>query len=226
MPQSIVNALATNLKLQAPLQYYRTLAVLSQTSHKGTIASRFRNETIDGIAVAAPPLAEYIQDLYSNRANIDEVRIDLQIQDKELITKEEVSQSLRHLGNKAAGIDQLKDTHLKRNHENIALIDKMTDFYNSCLRNGHLPAYMTTARVIPLSKNDTAFPPTGEVRTIAITPAVTKVFEKIMNTRLAQQIEEHKLLDTHQRGFRRGTCTAHNIRDVAELLARVSNECQ
>ena len=42
-----------------------------------------------------------------------------------------------------------------------------------------MPQYMKKAKIIPLSKdaNNSQFPEVGQVRTIAVTPAISKLFE-------------------------------------------------
>ena len=39
------------------------------------------------------------------------------------------------------------------------------------------PAYLGTARFVPLSKTDSAFPKPDDVRTIAVLPAISKLIE-------------------------------------------------
>jgi hypothetical protein len=59
------------------------------------------------------------------------------------------------------------------------MIKKIAESFNKWMAAGKLPKFKTTARIIPLSKSETAFPKRGEIRTISITPAITKVFENI-----------------------------------------------
>ena len=46
------------------------------------------------------------------------------------------------------------------------------------------PAYLGTARFVPLSKTDSAFPKPDDVRTIAVLPAISKLIEICILQRL------------------------------------------
>jgi hypothetical protein len=102
---------------------------------------------------------------------------------EDFIRQEEVIAALRSLGNKACGLDQLKDTLLKRHTDDEKITRKITEEFNTWLRKGRLPAYCTKARMIALSKEDSPFPAYGNIRTLSITPAITKVFEKVVQKR-------------------------------------------
>jgi hypothetical protein len=70
-----------------------------------------------------------------------------------LLTPHEVKQQMLRLGNKAVGVDELKDTQLKLASSDDKIVEKVTLTFNKWL-NGDLkiPGYCTTARIIPLSK--------------------------------------------------------------------------
>lgn len=93
--------------------------------------------------------------------------------------------------------------------------------FNSWIKQGKLPTYCTTARAIALSKEATPFPSIGQIRTIAITPAITKVFEKVIQYRLSQFVEEAGLIHPKQRGFRKEKSTLININELLLLLKEV-----
>jgi hypothetical protein len=69
VPDSILKALATQLRLQAPLEYYRMLSIIAKTDKQSTLAVRFRDTVVDGIAVKAISLSQYIRSLYKNQHN-------------------------------------------------------------------------------------------------------------------------------------------------------------
>ena len=60
---------------------------------------------------------------------------------------------------------------------------------------------MKTARIIPLSKEDTAYPQVGNVRTISILPTTYKIFERIIFQRLEEEVQENSPIHSTQRGF-------------------------
>jgi len=115
------------------------------------------------------------------------------------------------LGNKAIGIDGLKDTVIKKAQSDLTVVSKLTNAFNSWTETGRLPQYMTTARVIPLSKTSSPFPSKGDVRTISITPAITKLYEKVIYVKLLKEVQEKNLISKEQRGFIPGQGTITNI---------------
>ena len=77
-------------------------------------------------------------------------------------------------------MDQLRDTQLK----SLCKIPKVAEKLRSCfeyyLNGGALPDYFATAKTVFLSKDGTAYPKEGDVRTIAVLPAICKLYETIM----------------------------------------------
>ena len=79
-----------------------------------------------------------------------------------------------------------------------------------------LPTYMKEARTVMLSKSNTKFPPVGDVRVIAILPAISKLYEVFLLRELREQTELHHPLHPNQRGFvPGGSC----LKNIAELVA-------
>jgi len=112
----------------------------------------------------------------------------------EAFTYNEVSSAMGSLGNKAVGVDALKDTIIKKASVDEQIVQNITNEFNKWQAAGKMPYYTTTARVIPISKKTSAFPPVGEIRTISITPAITKLFEKILYNKITREVDEKKLL--------------------------------
>jgi hypothetical protein len=73
---------------------------------------------------------------------------------------------------------------------------------------------------VPLSKDPegSQFPKYGEVRTIAVTPAIAKLYELCLLQRLTAETELKCPLHPHQRGFRAKLSTEHNLADVFALI--------
>ena len=53
-----------------------------------------------------------------------------------------------------------------------------------------IPGYLKQARVIMLSKTDSQYPEVGDVRVIAILPALTKLYEIFLQRELQKNIDE------------------------------------
>jgi hypothetical protein len=80
---------------------------------------------------------------------------------------------------KAKGVDELEDKMFKDPEIWEMIRHKTLSFFNNCLAEAKVPTYFKKARVVPLSKdpNGSQFPKYGEVRTIAVTPAIAKLYE-------------------------------------------------
>jgi hypothetical protein len=101
----------------------------------------------------------------------------------------EVNTAIANLGNKAIGVDLLKDTTLKK-VLTPEIVSKISDSYNCWIRKGNIPQYASTARVVALSKTGSPYPPKGQIRTISILPAITKIYEKAILARMTQSNSE------------------------------------
>jgi hypothetical protein len=135
------------------------------------------------------------------------------------ITTEDITKALKHLSkNKALGLDGLKDTQI---HEYLTIPNvllKVSTFFTNSLTKGSLPSYFKTARVVPISKTSSPFPPYPDIRTLAILPAITKLYEQCILTLLQKEITERNLLSDSQKGFRAGTGCIDNIIPFLELM--------
>lgn len=196
---------------------------LTRTKPRSHIASRFKFST--ELPESENTIKSYIQQLYSDGDALKCLK-PMRLRAEDEIRQEEVIAALRKLGNKARGLDQLKDTQLKSFIEDEKFTKKVTAEFNNWLRDGRLPKYCTQARMIALSKEDSPFPVYGNIRTLSITPAITKVFEKVIQARFSKQIEDNNLLHPSQRGFRRGMGTLTNLRDLFELSGQIKRECK
>jgi hypothetical protein len=73
--------------------------------------------------------------------------------------------------------------------------------------------------VIPLSKQETEYPEIGKIRPIAISPAITKLYETILLRRLQTNISQLKPgIHAGQRGFTKGRSMYDNLMDVGHFL--------
>ena len=83
---------------------------------------------------------------------------------------------------------------------------------------------MKLARIIPLSKEPSnPFPAHGQVRTIAVTPAITKLYELCILGKLRKEIVEKELIHERQRGFVPSRSCDDNIADLAEVIQKAKD---
>ena len=96
----------------------------------------------------------------------------------------------------------------------------MAKLINRSIQEGFFPVCLKTAKVIPLHKNG-SFENPSNYRLISLLSSLSKVFEKVLNTRMVEFLEKHQLLSNEQFGFRpRRSCT-HAIASVTELVPNV-----
>ena len=105
-------------------------------------------------------------------------------------TNIEVENAMRTLKNKAIGLDCLKASLLKLPAVLHAIVPKITQAFNRWQQEGYCPLYLKSAKIIPLSKQDTEHPDYGQIRLIAILPTISKVYEKCLLKRLDDEIAE------------------------------------
>ena len=88
------------------------------------------------------------------------------------------------------------------------------------------PEYLTTARVVPISKTDSAFPPVGSIRTVAVLPAVTKLMELLVMEELKKGARDSRLIAKEQQGFRKGVSTGLQVARLIGLMEKAKSAAQ
>ena len=124
---------------------------------------------------------------------------------------------------KAAGIDKLRDIHLKFLLKTSPRVKfKIQVLILKWLNGGDIPYYFTHAKTFLLSKEQNQFPKVGNVRIIAVLPAILKLYEQILLLNLRRELQRTTPLHENQRGFIEGKCTMHNIKDIVDQI----NHCK
>ena len=126
--------------------------------------------------------------------------------------------------NKAVGPDLLKDTQLCLAKEDDLIVARLTNELYRWYVAG-TPSYVKRARIVTLSKTTSQYPPVGQVRPIAILPAITKLYEQIIMCRLQKELSQ---LDTplhpRQRGFTKGKSTHANLADICSFIMKALSQ--
>ena len=121
--------------------------------------------------------------------------------DKDFSDKE-VQQVVSSLGNcKAAGWDRIPNEALKE--APLPLLKQLTVLFNRVKNRGKVPTGWKRGRVVLVHKKG----PTVDVnnyRPLTVLVSVSGIYTKLLNQRLTQVVEEHKLLGEVQHGFRKG----------------------
>ena len=98
--------------------------------------------------------------------------------------------ALNALSRKATGVDGLGHDILRNPLYRDAIVTKLLAAFRKWWSKLKVPSYMKKARIVPLSKEDTAYPKVGNIRTISVLPSTYKLFEKIVYWRLDDFIQK------------------------------------
>ena len=116
------------------------------------------------------------------------------------VTNKEIGQSLSSLKNSATGWDNIGANLLKMCSHLI--VQALTLICNISLSEGIFPHQLKIANVIPLYKSDDPMC-FNHYRPVFLLCILSKVFEKMMYSRLLEFLETFKMLYQHQFGFRK-----------------------
>jgi len=89
-------------------------------------------------------------------------------------------------------------------------------FFNLSLSSGIFPTCLKTARVVPVFKAGDA-KSVSNYRPISTLPILSKIFEKLMLSRLQSFIAANNILSSNQFGFRKGSSTSDAILEYLDL---------
>lgn len=132
------------------------------------------------------------------------------------VTTDEILYYIKSLKNTAAGYDEVTPQVLKLIAQYINV--PLTHIINLCFTQGHFPAKLKIAKVIPIYKSGDK-DDENNYRPISILPSVSKIFEKAIAKRLNGFLETFKLLPNHQFGFRNNKSTQTAIlKFTSEIL--------
>ncbi|KAI4879135.1 hypothetical protein NFI96_007722 [Prochilodus magdalenae] len=126
------------------------------------------------------------------------------------VTPAEVRRTLRRINpRKSAGPDDIPGRVLRECADQISEV--LADIFNVSLTQAAVPTCLKTTTIIPVPKSSTV---TGlnDYRPIALTPIVTKCFERLVMTHIKATIDV--TVDPHQYAYRRNRSTDDAISSV------------
>ena len=95
--------------------------------------------------------------------------------------------------------------------------ENLSKIINICFLTGVFPDLCKIAKVIPIFKKDNPLI-CGNYRPISLLPVFSKIFEKLIYTRMYSFLEENRLIYDHQFGFRTKHSTNHAVISLTELI--------
>ena len=132
------------------------------------------------------------------------------------VTCEEVFNILNNLNsNKGPGPDELSVKPFQCVADKFASI--LANIFNSSIQEGVFPAGLKLAKCIPIHKGEDPLNPSN-YRPISILNFSSKIFEKILHTRLITYLDNNKLIYNNQFGYRKNHSTSQAVLSVTELL--------
>lgn len=112
------------------------------------------------------------------------------------VTPADVIFAIRSLKSNAVGLDGVSLKFVK--YILPAIINFLTDVFNRCFAERTFPNTWKIAKVIPVPKKGSS-----EFRPISILPCLSKVFEKLISKQITYHLNNNKLFNKLQSGFRR-----------------------
>lgn len=137
--------------------------------------------------------------------------------DAGLTTFDEVQRLVKYsVGFKAPGADRIFNIMLK--HAGNATLAKIVEIFNRCLELGYFPRNWKFSKVVPIRKPGKDPPLPTSYRPISLLPALSKIFERVIYTRMVEHCDNFNILTNVQFGFRKGHSTAHQLQRVLNAI--------
>ncbi|KAJ8726971.1 hypothetical protein PYW08_015368 [Mythimna loreyi] len=128
----------------------------------------------------------------------------------------EVENTLMGLkSNSAPGWDNISTSFLKYCHKEVVPI--ITHLINLCFNSGIFPTLLKKSIITPVHKGGNR-DDVNNYRPISVLPAISKIVEKLTNTRLVNYLNKFKIISSSQFGFRQGVSTEDAIDALSSLV--------
>ncbi|KAJ4438058.1 hypothetical protein ANN_13997 [Periplaneta americana] len=129
------------------------------------------------------------------------------------VTPIDVMKAIRRIKTKAQGPDNISILLIQKIQDIV--IPTIAHIFNSSLITSTFPKIWKQAFVLPLPKVKVPTDP-NDYRPISILPAISKALERIVHRQITNYMNEHKLFDKYQSGFRAGHNTSTALLKVTE----------
>ena len=131
--------------------------------------------------------------------------------------KNEIEATINKLRlNKSPGFDLITGTVLKQLQD--AGLQAITLLFNSILRTGHFPGQWKVSQIIPILKPGKPPEEVTSYRPISLLPVLSKLFEKLLVTRIKPLLHTKQIIPDHQFGFRRKHATTEQVHRIVNII--------
>ena len=118
----------------------------------------------------------------------------------------------------AIGPDCISVTVLKNCESELSYIP--AELFNKCLKESYFPDCWKVALVVPVFKNVGERSTAKNYCPVSLLSVVSKVFEKLVNNRIAGHLEKCSFFSDFQYGFRPSQSTAYFFSVVSDSISR------
>ena len=125
---------------------------------------------------------------------------------------------INNFKNKAPGPDEVRRIHLLKSHK--ILIVNLTKLLNYALSAGLYPQSFKDGMMVFIAKKGKDLSNPSNYRPITLINIFGKIYGKLLNLRFVLHMEQKKLLNPLQFGFRRGRGTTSSLALTCEFIAR------
>ena len=136
---------------------------------------------------------------------------------------DELKSLLRKFKNmKAPGDDGIFYILIKRLPESS--IQFLVNIFNRCLSLAYFPEKWKNAKVTPILKPDKNPAEASSYRPISLLSSISKLFERVILSRMMMHINENSIFPDEQFGFRHGHSTTHQLVNVTNSIKSNKSE--
>ena len=135
-----------------------------------------------------------------------------------LFTLYELQLAISKCGNTSIGPDQMAYPFFKNLSES-GLINFLTAL-NQLWKEGTFPLSWSSSTLIPILKNNKPPSDPASYRPISLSSCASKIFERMVNSRIRVYLESNQKLTLYQNGFRPGRSTADNLIHIIDSAQR------
>jgi hypothetical protein len=94
----------------------------------------------------------------------------------------------------------------------------ITQLFNSILRTGYFAGQWKVSQVIPILKPRKPPEETQSYRPISMLPVLSKLFEKLLITRIQSTLQDKQIIPDHLFGFRQKHATTEQVHHIVNII--------
>ncbi|XP_055589088.1 uncharacterized protein LOC129741388 [Uranotaenia lowii] len=133
------------------------------------------------------------------------------------VSADEIKATIRRSKNiKAPGFDGILNIVLK--HLSSNAYQHLSSIFNRCLELGYFPLCWKLAKVTPILKPGKDPTSPKSYRPISLLSSLSKLFEKIIQSRILDFADTNHVFLEEQFGFRKGRSTVHQLTRVTDII--------